>query len=68
MSDLPSQDKKVVYQALSVLPARINQAKEKELGDMMGKLKEVCLRSNRWAVYLSPLAWERDTEAFRSIH
>ncbi len=51
MSDLPSQDKKVVHQALSVLPARINQAKEKELGDMMGKLKEVCLRSNCWAIY-----------------
>ncbi len=51
MSDLPSQDKKVVHQALSVLPARINQAKEKELGDMMGKLKEVCLRSNYWAIY-----------------
>ncbi len=68
MPDLPPQDKKVVKQALSALPARINQAKDKELGDMMGKLKEVCLRSNGPAIYLSPLAWERDTEAFRSIH
>ena len=27
--------------ALSTLPARINAAKEKEMGEMMGKLKEV---------------------------
>lgn len=51
MSDLPPQDKEVVHQALSALPARINQAKDKELGDMMGKLKEVCVRSSRWAIH-----------------
>ncbi|KAL8831945.1 MAG: hypothetical protein Q9191_000585 [Dirinaria sp. TL-2023a] len=43
MANLPAQDKKIVQQALSTLPARINAAKEKEMGDMMGKLKEACL-------------------------
>lgn len=42
MASLPAQDKQIVQQALSTLPARINAAKEKEMGDMMGKLKEVC--------------------------
>lgn len=68
MADLPPQDKKVVQQALSALPARINQAKDKELGDMMGKLKEVCLCSKRRVIHLSLSAWERDTEALRSFH
>lgn len=39
-SGLPPQDQKIIRQALSRLPARINAAKEKEMGDMMGKLKE----------------------------
>lgn len=43
MPGLSSQDRKIVQKALSALPARINQAKEKEMGDMMGKLKEVML-------------------------
>lgn len=41
MTNLPAQDRKIVQQALSTLPARINAAKEKEMGDMMGKLKEL---------------------------
>lgn len=41
MSKLPPQDRKIVQKALADLPPRINQAKDKELGDMMGKLKEV---------------------------
>lgn len=41
MSTLPPQDRKIVQKALADLPPRINQAKDKELGDMMGKLKEV---------------------------
>lgn len=41
MATLPPQDKKVVQQALTDLPSRINQAKDKEMGDMLGKLKEV---------------------------
>ena len=45
MSTLPIQDKKIVHKALSTLPCRINSAKEKEMGEMMGKLKEV----GRWS-------------------
>ena len=41
MPTLPQQDKKIVQKALLELPPRINQAKEKEMGDMMGKLKEL---------------------------
>ena len=43
MANLPAQDKKIVQQALASLPARINAAKEKEMGDMMSKLKEARL-------------------------
>ena len=38
---LPPQDMKIVQAALRSLPPRINAAKEKEMGDMMGKLKEL---------------------------
>lgn len=38
---LPLSDQKTVRQALASLPPRINEAKEKEVGDMMGKLKEL---------------------------
>lgn len=38
---LPPQDKQIVQAALRSLPSRINAAKEKEMGDMMGKLKEL---------------------------
>ena len=38
---LPPQDMKIVQTALRSLPPRINAAKEKEMGDMMGKLKEL---------------------------
>ena len=41
MPNLPAQDKKIVLSALSSLPSRINAAKEREMGEMMGKLKEV---------------------------
>ena len=42
MPSLPPPDRKIVQKALSALPARINSAKEAEMGEMMGKLKEVC--------------------------
>ena len=45
MPNLPAQDKKVVQNALSTLPPRINAAKETEMGEMMGKLKEVLYTS-----------------------
>ena len=38
---LPPQDMKIVQAALRALPPRINAAKDKEMGDMMGKLKEL---------------------------
>lgn len=38
---LPPQDNKIVQAALRSLPPRITTAKEKEMGDMMGKLKEL---------------------------
>ncbi len=44
MPDLSSMDKKVVQKALAVLPARTKAAQEKEMGEMMGKLKEVSCR------------------------
>ncbi|CAG8104761.1 unnamed protein product [Penicillium nalgiovense] len=41
IENLPADDKRVVQRALRELPERINQAREKEMGDMMGKLKEL---------------------------
>ncbi|MCJ1230730.1 hypothetical protein MMC12_007404 [Toensbergia leucococca] len=41
MPNLPIQDRKIVQKALSTLPPQINGAKEKEMGEMMGKLKEL---------------------------
>jgi hypothetical protein len=43
MENLPADDKRIVQRALRELPERINQAREKEMGDMMGKLKDVSL-------------------------
>ena len=41
MPNLSSTDRKIVTQELRALPARIEEAKQKEMGEMMGKLKEV---------------------------
>ncbi|MCJ1311983.1 hypothetical protein MMC25_005657 [Agyrium rufum] len=38
---VPAQDRRVTQQALAELPGRINAAKEKEMGEMMGKLKDL---------------------------
>ncbi|KAL8931041.1 MAG: hypothetical protein Q9208_000143 [Pyrenodesmia sp. 3 TL-2023] len=38
---LPPSDTKVINTALRTLPPRVNAAKEKEMGEMMGKLKEL---------------------------
>ena len=40
MPGLPAQEMRVVRRALVALPSRIDQAKQKEMGEMMGKLKE----------------------------
>lgn len=42
MASLSGQDRKVVQKALASLPPQISSAKDKEMGEMMGKLKEVC--------------------------
>lgn len=41
MDTLPPDDRRIVQKALRELPAKINQAKDKEMADMMGKLKDV---------------------------
>ena len=38
---LSAADRRVVREALAKLPARIAQCREREMGEMMGKLKEV---------------------------
>lgn len=40
-STLPTSDQKTVRLALVTLPPRVNEAKDKEMGEMMGKLKEL---------------------------
>ncbi|KAL6235352.1 hypothetical protein BDW75DRAFT_144110 [Aspergillus navahoensis] len=41
MENLPPNDKKIVQKALRELPVRISKAKEIEMGEMMGKLKDL---------------------------
>ena len=41
MSNLPPRDQKTVQKALSSLPSQVNAAKDLEMGEMIGKLKEV---------------------------
>lgn len=59
LDNLPPGDVKVVKDALRGLPARINEAKEKEMGEMMGKLKDVslfqsfrCISRLFWVVHI----------------
>ena len=57
MPTLPIHDRKIVHKALLTLPSRINSAKEKEMGEMMGKLKEVGRWSSQelWRTYVDML-------------
>ncbi|CRG83911.1 hypothetical protein PISL3812_01267 [Talaromyces islandicus] len=41
MDNLPPSDQKIVQKSLRELPARIQVAREKEMGEMMGKLKDL---------------------------
>lgn len=41
LTTLAPADKKIVKSALATLPSLITAEREKEMGDMMGKLKEV---------------------------
>ncbi|KAI9836360.1 MAG: hypothetical protein M1819_001389 [Sarea resinae] len=40
-ASLPAADRKIVRQALQTLPARLEDAKTKEMGEMMSKLKDL---------------------------
>lgn len=59
MDKLPPDDKRIVQRALRELPARINQAKEKETAEMMGKLKDVswCLPVCLSTTKLTDFSW-----------
>jgi hypothetical protein len=41
MPNLTAADRKLVQRQLQGLPPRIKEAQEKEMGEMMGKLKQV---------------------------
>jgi hypothetical protein len=41
MSNLSPQDRKIVQRQLLLLPPRTKEAQEKEMADMMGKLKQL---------------------------
>jgi tetratricopeptide (TPR) repeat protein len=45
MDTLPQDEKRIVQRALRELPERLNQAKDKEMGEMMSKMKDVSGRS-----------------------
>jgi len=71
MGNLPAQDQRVVRQALAELPGRINVAKEKEMGEMMGKLKDVSSSFHRplcERFVLTQGVGEWDPEAVRTIN
>jgi hypothetical protein len=41
LDDLSSLDRKTVRDALGTLPRRVEEAQQNEMGEMMGKLKEL---------------------------
>ncbi|KAJ5925744.1 tetratricopeptide repeat protein 1 (TTC1) [Penicillium verhagenii] len=41
MDNLPAGDRRIVQKALRELPSRLNEAKEKEMGEMMSKMKDL---------------------------
>lgn len=43
MPNLSVADRKIVVRQLKELPPRTKAAQEKEMGEMMGKLKQVCI-------------------------
>jgi uncharacterized protein YqeY len=46
MAGLPVNDRRAVGRALAELPGMIGAAKEREMGEMVGKLKQVSGRSD----------------------
>jgi hypothetical protein len=69
MSDVSATDMKVIRKALAELPGRIKTAQEKEMGDMMGKLKEVRLtrRHNVFVIVTNLAAWKWHSKALWSL-
>lgn len=73
MDSLPSQDRKFVQRALGELPQKVQNAREKEMGEMMGKLKDVrshrgFIRPNHYSKLLTfEEAWKWYSQAFWSI-
>jgi hypothetical protein len=75
MSNLSPADRKLVQQQLLSLTPRIKAAQEKEVGDMMGKLKDVChdclsmiwidLCTDLWDFLFLARQWH--LEAFRAV-
>ena len=58
MKSLPAADKKIVQRQLLQLPARTKAAQEKEMGEMMGKLKQVSISNPKSSMILTLLSWE----------
>jgi hypothetical protein len=68
MANLSGADRKMVQRQLAGLPARIKEAQEKEMGDMMGKLKQVSSSSDvDVRCGADKTAWEWHPEAFRAV-
>jgi hypothetical protein len=50
MPNLSVADRKIVIRQLKELPPRTKAAQEKEMGEMMGKLKQVCLATFSYGI------------------
>jgi hypothetical protein len=69
MPNLSAADRKIVVRQLKELPPRTKAAQEKEMGEMMGKLKQVrAILSTFKTCYLLHAAWERYFEALWSLN
>src|ERR1700712_2475811 len=68
MQNLSAADRKVVQRQLVQLPPRTKAAQEKEMGDMMGKLKQVGGLIFCSSPCLLVVAWERYIEAIWSFN
>lgn len=75
IQSLSPQDQKIIRRQLAVLPAQIDAAKQKEMGEMMSKLKEVSIISSSWHPSLvkavadisAPVAGQWNPQTFRPI-
>lgn len=76
MNNLPPDDRRIVQRALRDLPGRINEAKDKEMGEMMSKMKDVSAyihhrmvlgSSNSGLTFYIYLAWKRLSQTIRVV-